>query len=201
MALMRRDLEVRIGDAEDAVDVGDAAVGGPLLLAADDVVVAVLGGRDGEAAGVGAGELLGQAEGDHLLAAAIFGSQRRFCSSVPPRMIGKEPRALTAKATPKPESAVASSSVTRHRARMPAPCPPYSTGMKVRKSPALATARAASQLYSCSLSYLAAPGRTCFSAISRASWASSLALSENTTFCMGMGSIRGFWGGANGPPV
>ena len=82
---------------------------------------------------------------------------------------------MTANATPKPESALASSSVTMASASTPAPWPPYSSGTKVLNRPASATALAASQLYSCSLSYFLAPGRTYLSAISRALAASSWA--------------------------
>ena len=42
---MRRDFEVGIGDREDGVDVGGAAVRVPLLLAVQDVVVALLDAR------------------------------------------------------------------------------------------------------------------------------------------------------------
>ena len=62
-------LRGRVRDAEDRVDVGDAAVRGPLLLARDDVVVAVLDRGHREARGVRTGVLLRQAEGDELFAA------------------------------------------------------------------------------------------------------------------------------------
>ena len=61
-------LRGRIRHGEDGVNVRHAAVGRPLLLAVDDVVVAVADGANGEAAGVRACELLRQAEGDEGLA-------------------------------------------------------------------------------------------------------------------------------------
>jgi len=98
-------------------------------------------------------------------------------------MIGKEPRALTANATPKPESALASSSATSERARIPASWPPYSFGTQVRMRPAAARALAASMLYLCFSSCSAAPGRTTSSAIFRAMAWSSRACSLKTIFC------------------
>ena len=60
---------------------------------------------------------------------AIGGRYFCFCSSVPPRMIGNEPSALTAKATPTPPQARDSCSTIRHRLRTPASWPPYSLGI------------------------------------------------------------------------
>jgi hypothetical protein len=58
----------RIGDGEHGVEVRGGAVGVPLLRTVEDVVVAVLLGGAREAAGVGPGVLLGEAEGDQPLA-------------------------------------------------------------------------------------------------------------------------------------
>ena len=76
-ALMRRD-GLRVGHGEDRVDVRDA-VGGPLLLAADDVVVPVLVGTDRQSLRVGASELA-EAERHELVAS---GDLRASASSAP----------------------------------------------------------------------------------------------------------------------
>src|SRR5688572_23715003 len=100
--------------------------------------------------------------------AASLGSHLRFCSSVPPRMIGNEPSALTAKRTPTPPHARASSSTVMQRLRIRSPpAPPYSCGIHTLKMPALASSFWTSHGYSWARSCFAAIGRTTFSAISR----------------------------------
>ena len=66
-----RGAAVGVGDGEDGVDVGLAAVGDPLLGAVDDVVVAVLDRAGLHARDVGAGVGLGQAERGQLVPSAI----------------------------------------------------------------------------------------------------------------------------------
>ncbi len=61
------------GDGEDRVERGDRAAGVPLLLAVDDVVVAVELGLGLHPAGVRAGVFLGQAERDQFLALGDVG--------------------------------------------------------------------------------------------------------------------------------
>ncbi len=100
--------------------------------------------------------------------AAIPGSQRSFCSSVPPTRIGNEPSALTAKPTPIPPQARENSSTTMQRSSTPPPIPPYSSGIQTPDSPASRIAFCTSQGYSCASSYLAATGRITDSASSRA---------------------------------
>src|SRR5437762_1151804 len=84
-------------------------------------------------------------------------------------MIGKEPRALTAKRTPTPPQARESSSTTMQRFRMRSPpAPPYSFGIQTLKRPSFAMAFWSSQGYSWARSYFAATGRTDSSATLRA---------------------------------
>src|SRR5262245_11421105 len=59
---------VRVGDAEDRVDGGDLSAGVPLLLAVEDVVIAILDRAGLHAPRVGPGLLLREAEGDEPLA-------------------------------------------------------------------------------------------------------------------------------------
>src|SRR5688572_5701769 len=100
--------------------------------------------------------------------AASFGSHFFFCASVPPRMIGNDPSALTAKRTPTPPHVRASSSTVMQRFRIRSPpAPPYSSGIQTLKIPAFASAFWISHGYSWSRSCFAATGRTSFSARSR----------------------------------
>jgi hypothetical protein len=65
---------------------------------------------------------------------AIPGRYFCFCSSVPPRTIGKEPRAFTEYTTPNPPHALDICSTTRHISRTPVPWPPYSSGIQIPMS-------------------------------------------------------------------
>ena len=94
---MRRDLRVRVGDREDGVEVGGAAVGRPLLLAVEDVVVAVLDGAGAQASRRREPANFSERQkATSFSPRAIRGRYFCFCSSVPPTMIGNEPSALTA---------------------------------------------------------------------------------------------------------
>ena len=99
---------------------------------------------------------------------ATLGRYFLFCSSVPPTMIGMEPSALTAKATPNDGSAFENSSTINARARMPSSVPPYSFGIQTPSMPASQAAANASSLKLSSLSCLSAFGSRCSMAISLA---------------------------------
>ncbi len=100
---------------------------------------------------------------------AMRGSQRCFCSSVPPTRIGKEPRAFTAKPTPMPPHARESSSTTMQRlSRRWPPAPPYSSGIQTLSSPSAARRFVTSRGYSWIRSCFQAAGRTTSSASFRA---------------------------------
>ena len=73
----------RIGPAEDQADVGDAAVGYEYLVGVDQVCVPIDQGRGLDAAGIGSGIGLGQAEGADLLSPGQGAAQRSTCSGLP----------------------------------------------------------------------------------------------------------------------
>ena len=83
-------------------------------------------------------------------------------------MIGKLPRAFTAKTTPTPPQARDSSSTTRQRLRTPSPLPPYSLGIQTPVRPYSWSFAMTLHGYSSFSSSSAATGRMYFSATSRA---------------------------------
>ena len=86
------------GAGEDDVEVGDAAVGDPGLLAVEDVAVAVARGGHVHVGDVGARARLRQREGGDRLAGPRLRAASRCCSGVPNRLIAPVPSPCMAKA-------------------------------------------------------------------------------------------------------
>ena len=99
------------GAGEQAVEVGDAAVGDPRLGAVDAVAVVDAGGLARQRRRVGTGLRFGQAVGADRLTAQHLRQPRCFCSSVPNASSGWQDRmcTLTATATAAQRAAISSS--------------------------------------------------------------------------------------------